>query len=490
MTPHLVVFTVGLLVFLSIFASKISEKFGIPALLMFLAVGMLAGADGPGRIYFDNAEVANLVGTFALAYILFSGGMDTNWRDVRPVLWRAVTLATVGVVVTAVLVGLFAWKALGFSLYEGLLLGSIVSSTDAAAVFAVLRSRGVGLKGNLRPLLELESGSNDPMAVFLTTAMIGLISDPSKSWASLLPSLVIGMTTGVLVGAAIGFLAGRLFDAVRLEFEGLYPVLGMSLVLLTYGGAEILRGNGFLAVYTCGIVLGNTDFVNKRTLARFHDGIGWLMQIILFLVLGLLVFPSRLPAIAFPALLVSAFLMFVARPVAVYIGLLRSSFTMSQRTLIAWTGLRGAVPVVLATIPFTAGYERSDVLFNMVFFIVLTSVLLQGKSLMTVARRLKVDEPLVSRPRYPLEFEKTESGMLNETRETDILPNAAVVGRRISELSLPHGVLILLIRRGKGFVVPRGNTVIEAFDTLMIIANKQELHEAQAILAAPGSCGG
>ena len=422
MTPHLVVFTVGLLVFLSLFASKISERFGIPALLMFLAVGMLAGADGPGGIYFDNAEVANLVGTFALAYILFSGGMDTNWRDVRPVLWRAVTLATLGVVVTAVLVGLFVWKVLGFSLYEGLLLGSIVSSTDAAAVFAVLRSRGVGLKGNLRPLLELESGSNDPMAVFLTSAMIGLISDPSKSWLSLLPSLVIGMTTGILVGAAIGFLAGRLFDTVRLEFEGLYPVLGMSLVLLTYGGAEILRGNGFLAVYSCGIVLGNTDFVNKRTLARFHDGIGWLMQIILFLVLGLLVFPSRLPAIAFPALLVSAFLMFVARPVAVYIGLLRSSFTMSQRTLIAWTGLRGAVPVVLATIPFTAGYERSDVLFNMVFFIVLTSVLLQGKSLMTVARRLKVDEPLVSRPRYPLEFEKTESGMLNETRETDILP--------------------------------------------------------------------
>ena len=225
MTPHLVVFTVGLLVFLSIFASKISEKFGIPALLMFLAVGMLAGADGPGRIYFDNAEVANLVGTFALAYILFSGGMDTNWRDVRPVLWRAVTLATLGVVVTAVLVGLFVWKVLGFSLYEGLLLGSIVSSTDAAAVFAVLRSRGVGLKGNLRPLLELESGSNDPMAVFLTSAMIGLISDPSKSWLSLLPSLVIGMTTGILVGAAIGFLAGRLFDTVRLEFEGLYPVL-------------------------------------------------------------------------------------------------------------------------------------------------------------------------------------------------------------------------------------------------------------------------
>jgi cell volume regulation protein A len=484
MTPHLVVFTVGLLVFLSIFASKISGKFGLPVLLMFLAIGMLAGADGPGGIYFDNAEVANLVGTFALAFILFSGGIDTNWDSVRPVLGNALALATLGVALTAALVGIFAWKVLGFDMYEGFLLGSIVSSTDAAAVFAVLRSRGVGLKGNLRPLLELESGSNDPMAIFLTTAMIGLISDPSKSWVSLLPSLGVDMTAGFLTGAATGFLAGRLFDSVRLEYEGLYPVLGMSLVLLTFGGAEILHGNGFLAVYVCGIVLGNTDFVNKRTLAKFHDGLGWLMQIVLFLVLGLLVFPSRLPAVALPALIVSAFLMFVARPIAVCLGLLGSSFSPAQRTLVAWTGLRGAVPIVLATIPFTAGYERSDILFNMVFFIVLTSVLLQGRTLMSVARLLGVDEPLVSRPRYPLEFERTGTGMPGETREIDILPDAAVVGRRVSELSLPQGSLILLLRRGPGFVVPNGETVIEAFDTLLLIAEKKLLHEAQAILTA------
>ncbi|NLF38746.1 potassium/proton antiporter, partial [bacterium] len=325
---------------------------------------------------------------------------------------------------------------------------------------------------------------NDPMAVFLTLAVIGLIVNAGGSWAAFLPSLPIRMLSGLLVGVAVGLLAAFVLNRLRLEYEGLYPVLSMSIVLLTYGLSEMLYGNGFLAVYACGIILGNTDFLHKRYLMKFHDGLGWLMQIVLFLSLGLLVFPSRLPHVAGVALLVSAFLMFVARPIVVYIGLWRSRFTMPERTLVAWTGLRGAVPIVLATFPYTAGYEHSDTMFNIVFFIVLTSVLLQGKTLMIVARWLDVDEPLVAPPRYPIEFER-QAGVDNETREIDIPPEALIVGKQVSDLELPPDVLILLIRRGQQFVVPRGQTRIEAFDTLMFLASRSRLREIQDILLAP-----
>ncbi len=484
-TPQIILIA-GVLFFLSVLTNRLSERFGVPALLMFLAVGMLAGSEGVGGIYFDNAAVANFVGVFALAYILFSGGLDTDWRAVRPVLWRGLTLATLGVAVTAALVGLFAWLLLDLTLKEGMLLGAIVSSTDAAAVFALMRARGVGLKGHLKPLLELESGSNDPMAVFLTTALSGTIVNPVGSWAQFLPRLLVNMSCGCLVGLAVGFMASFALNRLRLEYEGLYPVLSMSIVLLAYGLAETLRGNGFISVYMCGIIMGNKEFLHKRYLMQFHDGLAWLMQIILFLALGLLVFPSRLLPVAKPAMLLAAFLMFVARPVAVYAGLWRSRFTLPERTLVAWTGLRGAVPIVLATFPFRAGYQRSDMMFNIVFFIVLTSVLLQGKTLMTVARWLGVDRPLRPRLRYPIEFE-WQPGMHSRTREIDIPASGAVVGKQVSELDLPGEVLILLIRRGQEFVVPKGQTRIEAYDTLMCMANGEDLRKAQAVLTAPAA---
>jgi cell volume regulation protein A len=425
-----------------------------------------------------------LVGIFALAFILFAGGLDTDWRTVRPVLPRAVLLATAGVAVTAGILGLFAWRVLGLSPLEGMLLGATVSSTDAAAVFAIMRARGVGLKGNLKPLLELESGSNDPMAVFLTVGVLNLLVNPGEPWYSLVPELIVRMAMGVAVGFVLGRASARLFNRLRLEYEGLYPVLGMSLVLLSYGVSEVLRGNGFLSVYVCGIVLGNSDFLNKRALTRFHDGLSWLMQILLFLTLGLLVYPSRLLTVAGPALLAAACLIFVARPVAVYLGLLGSRFSFREQTLVAWTGLRGAVPIVLATYPFMAGYEHSERLFHMVFFIVLTSVLLQGKTLMLVARLLGVDEPLRARPRSPIAFEK-RAGCVNETREVDVPPESVAVGRAVAELGLPPAVLILLIRRGPGFVVPRGQTRLEAFDTLTLLAGPADLAAAQDVLLAP-----
>lgn len=487
-SPQQIILTVGALLFVSIAVSKLSERSGVPTLLLFLGIGMLAGSDGLGGIHFDDVDAANLVGTFALAYILFSGGMGINWASVRPVLGRSAVLATAGVAVTAFLLGAFAHLALGVSLLEGLLIGSIVSSTDAAAVFAVLRSRGVGLKGGLKPLLEMESGSNDPMAVFMTIALIRLLMEPGAAWTDLIPSFLVNMSLGAAAGLAMGRGAAWVLNRIRLDYEGLYPVLSMSVVLITYGLSEMAGGNGFLAVYVCGLVLGNSDFSHKRLVEKFHDGLGWLMQICMFLLLGLLVFPSRLEPVMGGAMAVAVFLMFVARPLAVHLVMLGSSFSLRERTLIAWTGLRGAVPIVLATFPLTAGYEHADAIFHMIFFVVLASVLLQGTTLMPFARLLKVDEPLSARPRYPLEFEKTEA-MGGDTREIEIQPGTFAVGKLISELGFPPEALILLVRRGNSFLIPRGRTRIEPYDTLLIIAGPSDLKAVREILDAPAWAG-
>lgn len=474
------------MVFTCIVASRFLDRLGIPALLVFLCVGMLAGSDGPGGIHFDDASLANLVGTLALACILFAGGLGTNWRVIRPVAGRGLVLSTLGVAITALLVGLFAWAVLGLPLVPSLLLGSIISSTDAAAVFSVLRGRGVGLKGNLKPLLELESGSNDPLAIFLTLGLTSLLTDSSFQWYALIPGFFINMIGGAVVGVVTGKLARLLFDRIRLDYEGLYPVLSMSLVLLTFGATEYIKGNGFLAVYLCGIMLNGTNFTHKRFVLKFHDGLAWLMQITMFLVLGLLVYPSQLPSVAFPALAVASFLMFVARPVAIALGLWKSEFDMRERLLVAWTGLRGAVPIVLATFPLMAGYENSNMIFNVVFFTVLTSVLIQGTLLMPVARLLKVDEPLASRPSYSLEIERHGQAQ-GETREVEILPNMRAVGKTIADLGIPPDVLILLIGRGDGFVVPRGQTRIEPYDTLLMLGDDASLRAAHEIVLSPPS---
>ncbi|MFA5689785.1 MAG: potassium/proton antiporter [Kiritimatiellales bacterium] len=480
-SSSIIVFAIGILFFISVLANKISDRFGVPMLLMFLAVGMLAGSEGIGRITFDNPAAANFIGIFALAYILFSGGLDTSWTLIKPILRPGLTLATGGVILTAAITGLFAWWILG-DLFEGMLIGAIVSSTDAAAVFSIMRSRGVSLKGSLKPLLELESGSNDPMAVLLTTSVLSLLGVNGATWYELLGSVVVRMALGVVLGYFFGRAAAWIFNRTRLEYEGLYPVLSMSLVLITYSLTDMLFGNGFLAVYTCGIVLGNKDFLFKHYLKKFHDGLGWLMQIILFVTLGMLVVPSQLlGTVAKDGLLIAVALMFVARPAAVYIGLWKSKFTLPECTLTAWTGLRGSVPIVLATFPFTAGYENSTEIFNIVFFIVIASVLLQGKTLMVVARWLNVDKPLVNRPDYPLEFER-RAGVKSETREIDIPPDSCACGKQIMDLGLPAGALILLIRRGNEFIVPKGSTRIEAYDTLMFIAGVEDLKIAQELL--------
>ena len=314
----------SLLLLICVLASKVSDRFGIPALLLFLALGMLAGSDGIGGIYFDDPALAQFIGVGALVLILFSGGIDTEWDQVRPVLKEGLLLSSFGVFITALGVGLLASVLLGLSLLEGLLLGAIVSSTDAAAVFSVLRSKGISLQGKLKPLLELESGSNDPMAIFLTIGLIQLITQPALSPVSLIGLFIQQMAIGALMGYGMGRVMRFLVNRVQLGHEGLYPVLTLSLVFLTFGLTDALGGSGFLAVYLAGIVLSDQPFVHQRSLIRFHDGLSWIMQIAMFLTLGLLVFPTRLVPIMGIGLLIALGLMFIARPVSVFISLLPS----------------------------------------------------------------------------------------------------------------------------------------------------------------------
>jgi cell volume regulation protein A len=383
----------SLLLLLSVLSSKASSRLGIPALLLFVALGMLAGSEGPGGIEFDYPKLAQSLGVVALALILFSGGLDTNLGNIRGVLWQGISLATLGVCITTVLVGWFATTFLNFSFLEGLLLGAIVSSTDAAAVFAVLRGKNVRLRGSLTPLLELESGCNDPMAVFLTVGFISLISFPTASIVELVPLFVHQMSVGALLGYAMGQLMLFLLNRLDLEYEGLYEVLSLALALLTYGATASLGGSGFLAVYIAGLIVGNGRLERQLPLRGFHDALAWLMQIVMFLTLGLQVFPSKILPVIGVGLVLSVFLMFVARPVSVFLALTLSHLTGKEKAFVAWVGLRGAVPIVLATFPLIAGLPHADMIFNLVFFIVLTSVLLQGATLPLMARWLGLIEP-------------------------------------------------------------------------------------------------
>jgi cell volume regulation protein A len=471
----------AVLLLLSIIASKASNRLGVPSLLLFLIVGMLAGSDGPGGIHFDDPYLTQLLGVVALSFILFAGGLDTNWGSVRPVLWQGIALSTVGVFITAVLVGWFAASLLNFTLLEGLLLGATVSSTDAAAVFAVLRSKKVSLKGPLKPLLELESGSNDPMAVLLTIGFISLLAQQETSLLNLIQMGALQMALGVGMGYVMGRGMISLINSIKLEYDGLYPVLSLSFVLLTYGLTAALKGNGFLAVYIAGLVMGNRNFIHKRSLLRFHDGLAWLMQIAMFLTLGLLVFPSRLFQITGAGLLISAFLLFTARPLGVFLTLLPFRIDFTNKAMVSWVGLRGAVPIILATFPLVAGIPKADMIFNIVFFIVLTSALLQGTTIPFVARRLGLEAQLPVIPVSPIECEPSGK-MRCDLTEVEVPGASAIVDRQIVDIKFPEGALIVLIGRDGEFFVPAGGTVIKPGDRLLILSDKDVLARARLLI--------
>jgi cell volume regulation protein A len=390
--PEYILLATSVLFFLSIIASKASGKMGVPALLLFLILGMLAGSDGFGGIYFDNPHLAQLLGVIALIFILFSGGMDTEWHSVRSVIGSGILLSTLGVLLTAALLGCAARYLLHFSWLEGLLLGAIVASTDAAAVFAVFRARSIRLTKKLKHLIEFESASNDPMAIILTIGLIRLLTLPDTSILSLLGLFLMQMTIGILFGLVMGYMIPWTIQRINLEYEGLYPVYTIAGALFTYSVTSLLGGNGFLAVYLAGLVMSNQNYLHKMELIRFHDGLTWLMQIGMFLTLGLLVFPSKLLQVAGVDVLMALFLMLIARPVSVFALTCLSELRFKEKLLVSWVGLRGAVPIILATFPLVAGIPKAEVMFNLVFFIVLVSMLLQGTSISWVAKLLKLDK--------------------------------------------------------------------------------------------------
>ena len=484
---------VAALLMLSLISSKISTHINMPCLLLFLVVGMLAGSDGIGKIEFSNATLANTIGSVAMAFILFSGGFDTSKESIKKVFLPGGILSSIGVLLTAFFTGIFVWLTCGFLAPEKelsfawcLLLGSIISSTDAAAVFSILRSKSVSLRGKLRPLLEFESGSNDPMAAFLTIFMIGIVLQETSSghavsaWKYLMivPSFIQRMAIGLIIGYIIGRAAVWIYNNIDFEYNGLYYALAIVVVLAVFSVAELLHGNGFMAVYCAGIVMGNKIFIFHNGVGRFYDGIAWLMQVVLFLMLGLLVMPSQLLGASEIGLCTALCLMFISRPVATFLGLLGSEFSYKERLFVSWVGLRGGAPIVLATFPCMMGVHENLYMFNIVFFIVLTSVVFQGMTIMPVAKWLQLDAPLKKKRRSPLAIE--------ETGDNDMLSRELLVTRdfgksTLAEIKLPKGVLVLMIHRDDKIIVPRGNTVLAEGDLVMVLGSADEIRECRNI---------
>ncbi len=471
----------GLLFFMSLVAGTLSEKIKVPALILFLAIGMFAGVDGPGGLYFNDAEAANNVGTLALAFILFSGGFQTRWEDVKPIVTQGVVLSTLGVFFTAVIMAIPLAMLPQFTYKDAFLLGSIISSTDAAAVFSILRTQKVGVKGALKPLLEFESGSNDPMAVFLTITAINWLNSPEVPLFDMAIKFVIQMAAGGAMGLIMGRLACYAIKKLKVSNEALYPVWGICIVLTTFGITETVYGNGYLAVYICGIVMGGGDFLYKYSLQRFHEGFAWLMQIIMFLVLGLLVTPTEIinvPVIK-TGMFISFFLMFIARPVATFICTIFSRFNVREKLFVSWTGLRGAVPIILATYPLTEGHPQAKYMFNVIFFVVLTSVMIQGKTLAYAAKLLKLDAVVREARTWTLNFDITPASGTDETREVDLSNDSAAVGLSVKDLRFPEGVTILLINRGDKYMIPKGGTVLQDGDTLLLFGDRAKLSDIE-----------
>ncbi len=463
------------LMLLSVIASKLSTNFGIPSLFIFLGLGMLAGSDGILGIHFDDVKLAQNIGTLALIFILFGGGLDTAWKSIKPVLKDGLILATFGVFFTAFFVAICVYYILDFTFLESLLVGAIISSTDAAAVFAILRAKGIALKKKLTPLLELESGSNDPMAIFLTVAVLQILMLPeSSSVGEWIFKFFLQFFIGGVLGFGFGYLLPLILNRIHLSFYGLYPVFTIGWILFLFAASSMLGGNGFLAVYLAGIVANTKEFVHKKNLIGFHDGLSWIMQIAVFLALGLLVFPSELPDVALSGLIIAFWLMFVARPAGVFLSTIFSNFTIKEKTFISWVGLRGAVPIILATYPYLQGFEKSNLIFNVVFFIVLFSILIQGTTLPLMAKWLQVE----SKSKDFKSEEVIASPLFYHTlKQFYIEENSKVIGLSIVELNLPPDFLILLIKREKEYIKPTGSSILKENDMLLIQCNSENKYK-------------
>lgn len=471
------------LFFVSVLASSAASRFGAPLLLVFLALGMLAGEEGIGGIRFDDFQLAYLVSTLALAVILFDGGMRTPIASFRVSLWPALSLATVGVILTAVITGVFASWLLGMHWIHGLLLGAIVGSTDAAAVFSLLHSKGLELKERVAAMLEIESGINDPMAVFLTIAMIHLISQGQQalSW-DLVPNFFLQMGLGGMAGLAGGWLLAQIINRLSLA-TGMYPLLALSGGLLVYSGTTVIGGSGYLAIYLAGLILGNQPLHTRQNILRVHDGMAWMAQIIMFVLLGLLASPAELGAGAWPAIIIAMVLMLVARPLAVGISLVPFGLPWREQLFVSWVGLRGAVPIILAIFPLLAGLDNAQVYFNVAFVVVVASLILQGWTLSPFARRLGLQVPPATKPIQRIELDvPVASGYELVTYR----PNEAnwLIGTPLSNLRLPAQVRIVGIVRGDGLMTLDHSARLQPGDYLYLLTHYSVLEQLNKLFAS------
>lgn len=467
-----IVFVTGVLLLLGIGSSKFSARIGMPVLVLFLGVGMLAGSEGLGGIAFEDYHFANSIGSVALALILFDGGLRTSVRSVHAA-WRpALSLSTLGVLLTSVFTGLAASWVLEVPVLHGMLLGAIVGSTDAAAVFSILRTSGLRLSRRLTATLEVESGSNDPMAIFLTVGLIGLIMGTADSVPGILLLFVLQFGVGGLVGIGIGYGAAWVVNRSNLDYPGLYPILVLAFGLLAFGLAAVLGGSGFLAVYIAGIVLGNSSLVYRNGIFLFHDAAAWLGQIVLFVMLGMLSFPSRLVEVAMDGLVIALVLIFLARPVAVACSAFWFRFNLRELSFLSWVGLKGAVPITLATFPLLAGMEGGGLIFNVVFFVVLVSAITQGWSLPLVARWLKLGVRIESTSPLTVEINALRH-VDGEIVEYRVGAHSPVAGKALRDLALPYEVTVTLVVRGSEVIMPRGRTVLEPGDQVFVAMRRK-----------------
>ncbi len=482
MSIELILLVLSVLFLLSIMAGKASSKFGVPALLLFLLVGMLCGSDGLG-FEFEDTGMAQIIGTVALCIILFSGGMDTKFAEIKPVLVQGLVLATLGVALMALITGVLVWFILGMTLKSAciglatsLLLASTMSSTDSASVFAILRSKGLHLKNNLRPTLELESGSNDPMAYILVLVFMDIVKmgEMPSVWY-VLGRIAMQLCIGLLAGFAFGKFAVWFINRIKIDNASLYPILVFAFCIFIFSVTYFMQGNGYLAVYIGGLIIGNSSFQHKRSTMGFFNGLSWLFQLLMFLTLGLLVNPHELLDVWVPGLIISFVMIFIARPASVFLSLLPfRKIGLRDKVYVSWCGLRGAVPIIFAIMPLAADVPQARFIFNIVFFCTLVSLLVQGTSLPIVAKWLKLDEQpdnLKGLEDFDVDFSDEIKSVTTEITVTDRVLER---GNHLMDLGLPDKTLVVMVKRGDKFFVPTGKTSLHAGDKLLIITDDQD----------------
>lgn len=461
----------SVILLLCVASSKLLYRFGVSTLLIALVLGMLFGSDGIVGIQFDDYALAQQLCSFGLVFIMFYGGFGTSWKAAKPVAKPAILMSTLGVVITAILTGLFCTLVLQCSVWQGLLMGSVVASTDAASVFAVLRSRKLNLKGGLASLLELESGSNDPISYMLTIVFIAVLTGnygAGEIGIMLVKQIVFGLALGVLFAKAGVFVLRK----INLEIDGLYPIFAVAIVVLGYSLCEYLGGNGYLCVYLIGIIMGNSKILHKRALVHFFDGLSWIMQIILFFTLGLLSFPSHLPAITLPGILISLFMIFIARPAATFSILSWFKIPVKQQLLVSWVGLRGSASIVFAIYVMASGVDIGTDLFHMVFFVALFSIAVQGTMIPWAAKKLDVVEPDVSVLKTFSDYQEEGAAKLIEV---EIPHDSPWANRSLMDADVPQELLAVMIKRDGKALVPKGNTVILPGDIVVLAGDKNVL---------------